>query len=82
MNHAQKRRVVSCLAALVMSTALLSEANAQSSRRSGQSGPGLTIPKPRGEPKPTTYTSILTALVIGGVVVVVTLLPSKRGHQD
>ncbi|MCL4222023.1 MAG: hypothetical protein KJZ65_11720 [Phycisphaerales bacterium] len=43
---------------------------------------GLTIPKPKGEPKATPYTSMLTALLVSAAVVIVTLLPSKRGHQD
>lgn len=43
---------------------------------------GLTIPKPKGEPKATPYTSMLTAMLVSAAVVIVTLLPSKRGHQD
>lgn len=43
---------------------------------------GLTIPKPKGEPKATPYTSMLTAMLLSAAVVIVTLLPSKRGHQD
>lgn len=47
-----------------------------------EQAPSLTIPKPRGDPKSTPYTSMLTALLVSAAVVIVTLLPSKRGHQD
>lgn len=42
----------------------------------------LRIPKPVGQPKATPIMTILTAILVGGVVVIATLLPSKRGHQD
>ncbi len=54
-------------------------ASAQPEREQPQ---GLTIPKPKGDPKSTPYTSMLTALLVSAAVVIVTLLPSKRGHQD
>jgi hypothetical protein len=73
------------LAPIVLSTVLLgaslpvADAHAQAT----PSAPAqLRLPKPVGEPKATPITSILTAIVVGGIVVVATLLPSKRGHQD
>ncbi|GAB4387078.1 MAG: hypothetical protein Kow0022_18150 [Phycisphaerales bacterium] len=69
-----------CLALAGATVALSPQAVAQSGNNAGSQA--LTIPKPRGNPKATPYTSILTALVIGGLIVVVTLMPSKRGHQD
>jgi hypothetical protein len=42
----------------------------------------VTVPKPRDEPKATPVTSILTAVLLTAITVTVTLLPSKRGHQD
>lgn len=73
------RRVLMCLIVAGATLAVAPEASAQS--RPNQA-PTLTIPKPKGEPKATPYTSILTAIIIGGVVLGVALMPSKRGHQD
>lgn len=42
----------------------------------------ITVPKPKGDLKGTPITSILTALILSAGIVVITLLPSKRGHQD
>ncbi len=42
----------------------------------------VRVPKPTGEPKATPITSIMTAMLLAGGLVVLTLLPSKRGHQD
>ncbi|KAA0214003.1 MAG: hypothetical protein EDM82_11335 [Cyanobacteria bacterium CYA] len=55
---------------------------AASAQPERQQPAGLTIPKPKGDPKATPYTSMLTALLVSAAVVIVTLLPSKRGHQD
>jgi len=42
----------------------------------------ITVPKPKGDLKGTPITSILTALILSAGIVMITLLPSKRGHQD
>ena len=55
-------------------------AQAQSTRPGAR--PRVTVPKPRDEPKATPVTSILTAVLLTAITVTVTLLPSKRGHQD
>lgn len=80
MKTSPIRRVLVCLALAGVTLALSPQAIAQPGR--GAPPQGVTIPKPKGDPKATPYTSILTALVISGLIVVVTLLPSKRGHQD
>lgn len=55
-------------------------AQAQNSRQSQTTR--VTVPKPKGEPKATPVTSILTAVLLTAITVTVSLLPSKRGHQD
>lgn len=74
------RRVLICLIVAGATLVAPPGASAQSSRPN--QAPTLTIPKPKGEPKATPYTSILTAIIIGGVVLGIALMPSKRGHQD
>ena len=42
----------------------------------------LTPPKDSGSPEPPIVTTWLVIALATGAVVVATVLPSKRGHQD
>lgn len=74
------RCMLMCLTVAGATLVVAPEASAQSTRPN--QARTLTIPKPKGEPKATPYTSILTAIIIGGAVLGIALMPSKRGHQD
>lgn len=75
------RTVLAAVVALFAASAA-SPAWAQRGGATSNDPTTLRIPKPTGEPKATPITSIMTAMLLGGGLVVLTLLPSKRGHQD
>lgn len=74
------RRAALAAAFAVLTLGAVPQARAQPSGE--EPAPRVAIPKPRGEPKATPIMSILTAVVLAAGIVSITLLPSKRGHQD
>ncbi len=80
MRRSTIHRTVLVSAVMLFALGATSIAQAQSAR-SGQPA-RVSVPKPREEPKATPVTSILTAVLLTAITVSVSLLPSKRGHQD
>lgn len=79
MKKRPANRAALAAALAVCTLAAVPAAHAQS----GASAPArVTIPKPKGDLKGTPITSILTAVVLSAGIIMITLLPSKRGHQD
>lgn len=70
------------LCLVLVSALVVGAAGVNASAQSAPQAEPLRLPKPQGEPEATPIMSILTAIVVGGIVIVATLLPSKRGHQD